>query len=383
MNRYVGAHIARKAERCRHAASEQNRRKAVAQSHGANAFHRTPCQPSRRRADLTQRDRAPGGSVFVAGSLKRCGVPRCHLPDSYHRWLRALKTLLLAAALAVSASCNLQEPASIDGLGPDPATDTLVITPQDIKVPVGSVVIFAAPDQTVEGTPVTGPVEWTVAGGEGGTITTAGLFQASDTGGYMVRGKRSGKTGQFQGHCHQLGQRHSRRSALHRTPSRSSRVRRSPSWSTASCPTAPPCPSPERGPPRGHHDQRRRLPRRSTSGQFRVIVTQQGGTLADTAAVTISAAAPTLQPCKSPPTTVSLTPGGAQQFNAVGRMSDGSSASVTVTWSETGGSITSAGRYTAGSTAGSFRVIATQQGGTKADTSAVTITPAAPTLVKV
>ena len=45
------------------------------------------------------------------------------------------RTLLLALALAVSASCNLQEPAAIDGLDPNPAADTLVIVPQDVAVP--------------------------------------------------------------------------------------------------------------------------------------------------------------------------------------------------------------------------------------------------------
>ncbi len=60
---------------------------------------------------------------------------------------------------------------------------------------------------------------------------------------------------------------------------------------------------------------------------------------------------------------VSLTTGDTQQFSAVGRMSDGSTAGVSVTWSATGGTMSGAGLYTAGSTAGTFRVIATQQGG--------------------
>ena len=59
-------------------------------------------------------------------------------------------------------------------------------------------------------------------------------------------------------------------------------------------------------------------------------------------------------------------------------MSDNSTSSVTVTWSATGGAITTGGLYTAGSTAGSYDVIAVQQGGTKADTSAVTVTSATP-----
>ncbi len=121
----------------------------------------------------------------------------------------------------------------------------------------------------------------------------------------------------------------------------------------------------------------------STAGQFRVIVTQQGGTFADTAAVTISAAAPTLQVVEVTPASVSLTPGGAQQFSAVGRMSDNSTASVD---RDLDRDRRVRQRAQVGippeRTAGTFRVIATQQGGTKADTSTVTITPAAPTLTR-
>ncbi len=51
-----------------------------------------------------------------------------------------------------------------------------------------------------------------------------------------------------------------------------------------------------------------------------------------------------------------------------------------VTYSATGGTITTGGLYTAGSTAGTFRVIAVQQGGTLADTSAVTLTATPPVL---
>ena len=58
-------------------------------------------------------------------------------------------------------------------------------------------------------------------------------------------------------------------------------------------------------------------------------------------------------------------------------MSDGSTAAVAVTWSATGGTVSTSGLYKAGTTAGSYRVIAVQQGGTKADTSAITVTKTA------
>jgi hypothetical protein len=113
----------------------------------------------------------------------------------------------------------------------------------------------------------------------------------------------------------------------------------------------------------------------STAGTFRVIATAQGG-LADTSAVTISVPAPTLASITLSPGSVSLGTGTTQQFSVSGKLSDGTTTSVSATYSATGGTISTAGLYAAGTTAGSFRVIATAQG--KADTSAVTIT--APTL---
>jgi calcineurin-like phosphoesterase family protein len=109
------------------------------------------------------------------------------------------------------------------------------------------------------------------------------------------------------------------------------------------------------------------------AGTFQVIATQQGATLADTSTVTIIA--PTLTNVALEPATAALVVGATQQFTAYGRMSNGDSSAVGVTYAATGGTITAAGLYTAGQTAGTFAVIATVQGGTLADTSSVTITP--------
>ena len=78
------------------------------------------------------------------------------------------------------------------------------------------------------------------------------------------------------------------------------------------------------------------------------------------------------------PTSVTLQPGGSQQFTATARMSDGTTTSASVTWTATGGSVTTAGKYWAGQTAGTYRVIATKTGGGRADTSTVTIAATAP-----
>ena len=78
------------------------------------------------------------------------------------------------------------------------------------------------------------------------------------------------------------------------------------------------------------------------------------------------------------PASVSLASGAIQQFTATARMNDGSTTSADVTYQAAGGSITTAGKYTAGQYAGAHRVIAKQATGTLADTSVVTITATAP-----
>jgi hypothetical protein len=116
-----------------------------------------------------------------------------------------------------------------------------------------------------------------------------------------------------------------------------------------------------------------------TAGTYRVIVTDVASGKADTASVTITTASPTLQALVLTPATVSLSAGETQQFTASGRTSDGTTTAITATFTATGGTITPSGLYTAGSTAGTFRVTATQSGGSLADTAAVTVSVPSPT----
>ena len=83
--------------------------------------------------------------------------------------------------------------------------------------------------------------------------------------------------------------------------------------------------------------------------------------MADTSTITITNPAPTLERVEITPASANLQPGGAQQFAATGRMSNGTTTPVNVNWSATGGTINGSGRYTAGSTEGTFRVIAVRQ----------------------
>jgi hypothetical protein len=120
----------------------------------------------------------------------------------------------------------------------------------------------------------------------------------------------------------------------------------------------------------------------STPGSFRVVAATTDSMIADTAAVIIATLteppAPSVTRVILVPGTASLQTGATQQFAAYGRTSGGDSLTVSVTFAATGGTINSSGNYTAGSTAGTFRVVATQSGGTLADTSQVTITAPAP-----
>jgi hypothetical protein len=116
-----------------------------------------------------------------------------------------------------------------------------------------------------------------------------------------------------------------------------------------------------------------------TAGTYQVRATNTAGTIADTVTVTITApstppppSAPDLAEVILKPWSTILAPSASRQFAVYGRTITGDSVPVSVTFTATGGTITSGGLYTAGTTAGKFRVIATT--GTHADTSGVEIT---------
>ncbi len=119
---------------------------------------------------------------------------------------------------------------------------------------------------------------------------------------------------------------------------------------------------------RRHHHTRRAVHRGHTAGTFRVIATQQGGTLADTS---------TRHPHGDP----AGAPGGDPdaERGLAGHRGDPAVQRERAVEQRghhgPGGDLQRHGRhgqlgglYTAGSTAGTFRVIAIQQGGTLADT---------------
>jgi hypothetical protein len=113
----------------------------------------------------------------------------------------------------------------------------------------------------------------------------------------------------------------------------------------------------------------------STSGTFRVIGATSYG-LADTSIVVIGSSGGNggVAQVILVPESVSLLAGQRADFAAYGRTSAGDSVAVNATYAATGGTVSTAGVYTAGPTPGTYRVIASS--GTVADTSGVIISPA-------
>jgi len=101
------------------------------------------------------------------------------------------------------------------------------------------------------------------------------------------------------------------------------------------------------------------------TGEAKVVI------LADTATPPPPPPAPTLTAVNVTPTTVILDPGATSAFSVSGSFSDGTSAPIAVSWSATGGTITSGGVYTAGAVAGTNQVVA--RSASLADTSSATI----------
>jgi hypothetical protein len=113
------------------------------------------------------------------------------------------------------------------------------------------------------------------------------------------------------------------------------------------------------------------------AGNYLVIATSGNGK-GDTSAVTLSSPAATITALNLTPATVTVASGSSQQFAVSATLSDGTTQSnPSVTWTATGGTVSASGTYLAGSTAGTFRVIATA-GNSRADTSTVTVTAPLP-----
>lgn len=283
-----------------------------------------------------------------------------------------------ALVLPLLAACAAGDPVSpTDNPPTDSGPDGLVaISPRQVTLEGSQGVLFRAFESLIPGSSQVTSIEWTTTGG---TIDAGGSYTSSGTGAFKVVGRRKGNphnppdtsivvvvppqptlvridltpaTATVGGGLQQQFAVVGRRSDGTEVPI-------GVNWSATG----------------GTIDAGGLYTAGRIAGTYKVIATHVTTGLADTSIVTVPSA--TLAGITLSPSSVSLGAGQGRQFSATGRLSDGTTASVPVAYSATGGAISVNGYYSAGSTGGTFRVVATAQGG-KADTSSVTITATAP-----
>jgi hypothetical protein len=110
-----------------------------------------------------------------------------------------------------------------------------------------------------------------------------------------------------------------------------------------------------------------------SAGTYTNTVKATSGSISSTSSVTIDAGA--LATLTVSPTTVSLAAGATQQYTAVGKDAHGNTISISPTWSVVGGgTVDTAGLFTAGTTAGEFAKSVVATSGEIADSASVTVT---------
>ncbi len=109
------------------------------------------------------------------------------------------------------------------------------------------------------------------------------------------------------------------------------------------------------------------------AGTYNVVATETGAGFTDTSVVQVNALPATLTGLVLSPASTSLYTGDVRQFTAQGVMDDGTTVPVNVSYSASGGSISSDGLFLAGNTPGNYWVAAVESGGNFTDTATVTV----------
>ncbi len=288
----------------------------------------------------------------------------------------------------VLAACASGDPVAPTDPGntttPDPLVSVLVL-PKTATIETNQQLHFRAKGLSATGDSLAVSIEWTATGG---TISVDGVFAAGSVGSYRIVGRGKGK------HAQPVDS--STVTVVAPQPTLKSIVV-SPASATVPATTSVGFTASGRLSDNstvpvgvnwtatgGTIDPAGNFTAGATQGSYHVIATNTSGALADTVPITVGAApAPTLSRIVLLPVSATLTPGATQVFKAYGKLSNGDSVAATVTYGATGGAISGSGNYTAGGTTGTFRVIATSTTGNFADTSAVTIQAAAPTITQI
>ncbi|MGH7509214.1 MAG: hypothetical protein ACREMZ_07060 [Gemmatimonadales bacterium] len=306
-----------------------------------------------------------------------------------------LPAMLLFAACSGVDSTAPESPTSTMGPQDDwhprqSVPVTVSVNPRNVTVETNQLIRFLAHGRNSAGDSVYAPIAWHATGG---TILPDGRFSSAAAGTFMVMGSTSdGDEAQVDTSTVVVVRRHILLASIEITPAtttlapgvgqsfavtgylRSGRaVPVGVTWSATG----------------GFIDAGGNYVAGDTAGTYQVIATNTARTIADTATVTVTAPpapplppAPPAAPPAEPepalaqltlmPASATLAPLTTRQFAAYGRNTTGDSVPVSVAFAATGGTVTAGGLYTAGTAAGTYRVIATSAG--LADTSTVTVT---------
>ncbi len=327
----------------------------------------------------------------MAGTVHSSNYPR----ETTGR-LQGSRAVILAFAaplLAGVIGCHQDEKA---GLDPDPTAAVVArveIQPDSVSVPSGDSAYFQAIARGSDGNAVSAPITWSATGG---TFDPAGFFHAgAAVGQFRVVAAVSGVEGApiadtavvvipapppppppapvivrllVTPDTAELVVRDTTRFSAETVWSDSSHRAAAPAW-TATGGTVTIAGLYTAG---------------GATGTFRVVGSVDaapGVTVVDTTWVIVKSAPPppppVLQAIVVAPHSVAVVLGAAQAFTAKGTYSDGSQKTTSVTWAATGGTVTSAGIYSAGTSPGTYRVVATAVSKPLADTATVVI-PASP-----
>ncbi|MGI8818669.1 MAG: hypothetical protein ACR2HW_05945 [Gemmatimonadales bacterium] len=296
------------------------------------------------------------------------------------RRLAVSRTLGMLPALLLFAACGAD-----DATAPDPSTQPVTsgavsVNPRKVTAETNQLIRFLATGRTIAGVRVPAPVIWTSTGG---TILPDGRFSAPVTGRYLVIGANMRYRGRVDTAEVEVVRRQPELHSLSVRPDTTTLTAGSSktfvvtgflkdgtvvpigvNWSATG----------------GTVDAGGNYLAGDSAGTYHVIAADTRLSVSDTATVVINA--PELPPAPAPapqldqvtlvPASATLAPSATRQFSAFGRVQGGDSVAVDVVFTATGGSVTPGGLFTAGSTAGSYRVIATAD--SLADTSTVTVT---------
>lgn len=281
--------------------------------------------------------------------------------------VRGLRSAGLLATLA-AALATCQAAPKEASLGPGGASLVAVlVNPPTAKLNPGQSSDFNAVGVYSDSSIVSGiPVTWST---DGGTVNGAGKYTAGPLGQFGVTATSSGLSGGAEVIVvpPDIVSLQVSPASVSTQPARVTQFSVTARLSDGTTDNAPAVTWQATG---GTITQSGRFTAGNTGGNFRVVASAD--TIADTALVSVTTA--TITSVTMTPASVALQSGQSQQFTVVATFSDGSTLTnpAGITYTATGGGISSSGRYTAGGVAGSFLAIASANG--KADTSTVAIT---------